>query len=168
MSDAKTIECPLAADGSTSDGFHTFDELYHHRSVLFSVIVSALPDRSWKSWRHHDGSMYEGMFIAGIATPGGQATYHFEGRYWDMLQCIELDFAPEFDGHTPSQAIERISRLRDVIRHRTCRFERTSPSTLRCTSCGTEFDCYTIGGGDDADAESYAFCPMCGAEVVAR
>ena len=26
-------------NGETSDGYHTFNELYHHRAVLFSVIV---------------------------------------------------------------------------------------------------------------------------------
>lgn len=28
--------------GETSDGYHTFNELYHHRAVLFSVIVAHL------------------------------------------------------------------------------------------------------------------------------
>lgn len=28
---------PEPVTGSTSDGYHTFDELYHHRAVLFSV-----------------------------------------------------------------------------------------------------------------------------------
>lgn len=62
--------------GDTSDGYHTFDELYHHRAVLFSVIVKAFPDKAWKARKHHDGSMYDGMFIVGIETPDGQATYH--------------------------------------------------------------------------------------------
>lgn len=30
---------PVPVTGATSDGYHTFDELYHHRAVLFSVIV---------------------------------------------------------------------------------------------------------------------------------
>lgn len=33
--------------GSTSDGYHTFDELYHHRAVLFSVIVAMFRGRSY-------------------------------------------------------------------------------------------------------------------------
>ena len=55
--------------GETSDGYHTFNELYHHRAVLFSVIVANYPDRAWKSKKHHDGTMYDGMFIVGIDTP---------------------------------------------------------------------------------------------------
>lgn len=98
--------------GETSDGYHTFNELYHHRAVLFSVIVANYPDRAWKAKKHHDGTMYDGMFIVGIETPDGQATYHYDiDPYWDMFNCRVLDNAPEWDGHTPAQAIERIGRL---------------------------------------------------------
>ena len=98
--------------GETSDGYHTFNELYHHRAVLFSVIVSCYPERAWKAKKHHDGTMYDGMFIVGIKTPSGQATYHYDViPYWDMFKCRELESAPEWDGHTPAQAIERIGEL---------------------------------------------------------
>ena len=101
--------------GDTSDGYHTFNELYHHRAVLFSVICKAFPDKAWKSKRHHDGTMYDGMFIVGIDTPDGQATYHYDiDPYWDMFTCKEMDRAPEWDGHTPAQAIERIGKLEPV------------------------------------------------------
>lgn len=100
--------------GETSDGYHTFNELYHHRAVLFSVIVANYPDMAWKSKKHHDGTMYDNMFIVGIDTPDGQATYHYDvDPYWDMFKCRVLDNAPEFDGHTPAQAIERIGRLKE-------------------------------------------------------
>lgn len=99
-------------NGDTSDGYHTFNELYHHRAVLFSVIVKAFPDKAWKSKMHHDGTMYNGMFIVGIETPHGQATYHYDiDPYWNMFECKELDRAPEWDGHTPQEAIDRIGKL---------------------------------------------------------
>lgn len=107
---------PVPVTGATSDGYHTFDELYHHRAVLFSVIVATFRGRSWKSLHHHDGTMYDGMFIVGIDTPAGPATYHYDVEpYWDMFPCEVLDRAPEWDGHTPSDAIERIGTLRDVL-----------------------------------------------------
>lgn len=98
----------------TSDGYHTFKELYHHRAVLFSVIVAVYSDRAWKSFKHSDGTMYDGMFIVGIETPKGQATYHYDKEYWDMFRCREVDYAPEWDGHTSDEAIERIGSLRYV------------------------------------------------------
>ena len=105
-------EPTVPIDGETSDGYHTFNELYHHRAVLFSVIVRMFKDRAWKSKLHHDGTMYDGMFIVGIDTPQGQATYHYDvDPYWRMFDCRELDRAPEWDGHTATQALARIGML---------------------------------------------------------
>lgn len=102
-------------DGNTSDGYHTFNELYDHRAKLFSVIVRNYTTRCWKSKLHHDGTMYDGMFIVGIDTPNGQASYHYDvDPYWDMFKCRELERAPEWDGHTPQEAIDRISDLPNV------------------------------------------------------
>lgn len=103
---------PEKVTGDTSDGYHTFDELYDHRAKLFSVIVRDHQELAWKSRLHHDGTMYDEMFIVGIETPGGQATYHYDlDPYWDIFDCDELDRAPEWDGHTPRQSIDRIAAL---------------------------------------------------------
>lgn len=97
---------------SLHDDSHSMDELYHHRAVLFSVIVKMFRDYAWKSKKHSDGTMFDGMFIVGIDTPDGAATYHYDtDKYWDMFDCKVLDKAPEWDGHTPEQAIERIGKL---------------------------------------------------------
>lgn len=101
--------------GEISDGYHTFNELYDHRAVLFSVICSNYKTLAWKSKLHHDGSMYPGMFIVGIDTPSGQATYHYHtDTYWDMFDVAELEKAPLWDGHSPSEALQRIASLRGV------------------------------------------------------
>ena len=103
---------PESGIGDMSDGYHTFNELYHHRAVLFSVICNLHPLCAWKAKKHHDGSMYDGMFIVGINTPEGQATYHYDiDPYWDMFRVPEAEFAPEWDGHTPDEAIRRIGLL---------------------------------------------------------
>ena len=107
-----TLRAQPDITGETSDGYHTFNELYHHRAVLFSVICNSRPDIAWRAKRHHDGTMYNGMFIVGINTPDGQATYHYDVEpYWEMFRVPELLQAPEWDGHTPAQAIERIGKL---------------------------------------------------------
>lgn len=111
IADMSTIAQPPIT-GDTSDGYHTFNELYHHRAVLFSVICNTRPDIAWKSKRHHDGTMYDGMFIVGIETPGGQATYHYDIEpYWGIFHVKELELAPKWDEHTPDEAIRRISTL---------------------------------------------------------
>ena len=82
-------------DGNTSDGIHTFNELHHHRAVLYYVLAKKFPDKMWKAKKHHDGSMFDGMFVVGISTPYGQATYHYADQYWDLFECKEIEFAPE-------------------------------------------------------------------------
>lgn len=97
-----------------SDGYHTFKELYHHRALLFASICNQHPDLAWKSKEHDDPDqpMYDGMFICGILTPEGEATYHYDlDPYWDMFQVPEISRAPKFDGHTPAIAIERIFKM---------------------------------------------------------
>jgi hypothetical protein len=90
-----------------SDGYHTFDELYYHRMILFSIICNQNKEISWKSWLHADGSMYDDYFIVGITTPKGNYSYHYHKDYWDKFQVQELHNAPEWDGHKPSD-IERL------------------------------------------------------------
>ena len=116
IKNAPSLDVTPVITGETSDGYHTFNELYHHRAVLFSVIVSQFPELCWKSKRHHDGTMYDGMFIVGIETPTGQATYHYDiDPYFDMFECKEVEYAPEWDGHTPDAAIRRIATLKHYV-----------------------------------------------------
>lgn len=116
IKNAPSLDVTPVITGETSDGYHTFNELYHHRAVLFSVIVSQFPELCWKSKRHHDGTMYDGMFIVGIETPTGQATYHYDiDPYFDMFECKEVEYAPEWDGHTPDDGIRRIATLKHYV-----------------------------------------------------
>lgn len=99
--------------GEFSDGYHTFNELYHHRAILFSVICNIFPEKAWKSKLHDTGDMFDGMFIVGIETEQGQATYHYDIEpYWDMFKVKELEKAPKWDGHTSSDAIQRIGNIK--------------------------------------------------------
>lgn len=150
---------PQPIDGNTSDGYHTFNELYHHRAVLFSVIVENFAARAWKSKLHADGTMYEGMFIVGIETPDGQATYHYDVEpYWNLFRCKEVDRAPEWDGHTPDQAIERIGKLVDCKTDRpTTHIDVNEHGRACCANCGCDDWCL---------ADRSRYCPNCGAEVV--
>lgn len=103
---------PESGIGNMSDGYHTFNELYHHRAILFATLCAHYPLSAWKARKHHDGTMYDGMFIVGINTSEGQATYHYDVEpYWDMFQVPETEFAPVWDGHTPDEAIRRICSL---------------------------------------------------------
>lgn len=94
-----------------SDKWHTFEELYYHRMILFLTIQLAHKDKSWKSKQHHDGTMFDDNFIVGVDTPEGQYSYHYNLKYWDLFKEIkELEKAPEYDGHM-SKDITRLLKI---------------------------------------------------------
>lgn len=99
--------------GELSDGFHTFNSLYKQRMILFAALVRAYKDKAWKSYRHEDGEYCfgGGWFIVGIDTPEGSYTYHYENKYWDMFDCVDLPRSPHWDGHTESDAETRLMSL---------------------------------------------------------
>lgn len=99
--------------GTVSDGYHTFDELYAHRVRLFSTLMRAHPDKSWWSFKHHDGSAWEGWIIAGIDTPAGTATYHLPASEIDFFSedIAQLENGKEWDGHTAEDVLERLKSL---------------------------------------------------------
>jgi hypothetical protein len=106
----------------TCDSYHTFDELYEHRIRLFIALCqyfiqgkASYDDRNvWIAKHHSDGTMFDGWFIAGIGkAKGNQITYHLPLSYWkDIVNFAEvLERAPEFDGHTPDDVLERLKKL---------------------------------------------------------
>lgn len=102
----------VADNGKVSDGDHSFEELYDHRSVLyiaFLCLEALYGGDTWKSHKHHDGSGYDGWFIAGVKLDGVKdITYHIPDKYWDLCKAEELDKAPEWDGHTSADVLERL------------------------------------------------------------
>lgn len=100
--------------GQVSDGSHTFNELYYHRMILFSVICNSHKDICYKSKLHDDGTMFPGYFIVGIRTPEGDYSYHYQMEYWDKFNVAEFERAPKWDGHKP----EDITRLFSLLEPR--------------------------------------------------
>ena len=88
-------------DKDTTDGIHTFDELYAHRTVLTAVLFSQNKDICWKSLKHHNEEefpMIDGFFYCGMDTPEGPATYHYPMEYWDMFDVPVLERGREWYG----------------------------------------------------------------------
>ena len=137
--------------GETSDGYHTFNELYHHRAILFAALSKAYPDKAWKSRKHHDGTMFgDDWFICGIETPKGQYTYHYNTTYWPLFAGKILDNAPEWDGHKPED-VERLMSLRQM------------GSTEPCEWCVDKHS-YSIRYGLGGDTHKH--CANCDRKLV--
>ena len=106
-----------------SDGYHTFRELYEHRIILFIALCRILykdPQYQtgqkadiWRSKLHADGSHFDGWFILGIGREKGeQITYHLPLSKWDETDFAETrEQAPEWDGHTNNDVLERLNKL---------------------------------------------------------
>ena len=70
------------------------------------------PKIAWKSKTHSDGTSWDGWFVAGIGTEKGeQITYHLPIDRWNELRVVAYDKAPEWDGHTPQDVINRLKSL---------------------------------------------------------
>lgn len=120
--DRKTGKPIESFDGNfeASDGYHTFDELYRYRMLLqagwFNQLYADYSNRDegcvvTKSWRHSDGELCfgkENYFVVVAQLPTGQVSNHYKGEHWDLFKVLETERAPEYDGHTPQEAADRM------------------------------------------------------------
>lgn len=122
--------------GTLSDSYHTFNDLYLHRCVLSAAFFRQIPF-TWKSKLHEDGTMFDGMFIVGAATPEGMISYHYDLPDWDLFKVPEIPHAPVFDGHTPEQVVDRIKEYftRGILRYNEEELEQLNPVVQSITDC---------------------------------
>lgn len=92
-------------DGDISDGYHTFDELYEHRCLLFINVCMA--DRSNAFWKED----FAGWDCIYWESPSGQISYHVPTSMRPLYEGkIEHDPQHVWDGH---QSTDTIFRLRN-------------------------------------------------------
>ena len=102
-----------STSGEASDGHHTHNELYRYR-MLYNAHAAV----GWlaqgvpvvKSWRHADGEpcFGGGWFIVTATLPTGQVSNHYEEKHWALFDVPEVVYPPEWDGHTPEDAADRL------------------------------------------------------------
>lgn len=104
-------------DGSTSDGYHTFNELYEFRMLYNACLFNQWagiwgnPFKVYKSYKHADGELCfgGGWFVVVAELPTGQITNHYKNEYWNLFDIPAVDTAPEWDGHTPGDVAKRLT-----------------------------------------------------------
>lgn len=107
-----------------SDGYHTFGELYEHRIANFIALCKVIVKHGdadcretnvWRSLKHSDGELAFGgtWFVLGIFTEKGkQITYHLPISDYDKTDFAQdFETAPEWDGHTSADVLERLNNL---------------------------------------------------------
>lgn len=148
-------QLPSEDKGEISDGYHTFNQLYHQRAILFATIVNQNKDKAWKSFKHSDGKYCFDSngewFIVGVDTPQGSYTYHYAKEYWDMFDCQELECGKEWDGHTE----EDVTRLLS-LEQQLCEDAISREETLKAFAekCGGECGCCVYNGSGYDTAEN--------------
>ena len=150
--------------GELSDGFHTFNNLYEQRAILFAALVKAYKDKAWKSYRHEDGELCfdGGWFIVGIDTPKGSYTYHYENKYWDLFDCVELPRSKHWDGHTEADAETRLMSLStECETARWILLDECSNSGYYCSKCYKKL----VKEGWSKTVKKINYCPNCGKKM---
>lgn len=103
-----SITIPLSVEDTrkVSDGYHTFEELYQHRQLLFFAFAKSVDCR--RVWKPH----YPGWPVLFIELPSGQISYHFEEKYIPIVDKIafRVDDYP-WDGHVSSDVLQRIEEF---------------------------------------------------------
>lgn len=104
-------------DENTSDGYHTFRELYTFRKMYNAVLFNEWATQGvhdvHKSKKHSDGELCfgGGWFVVYATTPYGQISNHYELADWDLFKCEEREVATKFDGHTPQDVLSTLKAL---------------------------------------------------------
>lgn len=101
---------------NTSDGYHTFKELYEFRKLYNAAFFNELAYRGYnvhKSKKHADGKecFGGGWFVVMATLPTGQISNHYEMKDWDLFKCEDREVADEWDGHTSKDVITRLNNF---------------------------------------------------------
>ena len=114
------VEARERVDENTSDGYHTFKELYEFRKVYNAVLFNEWAKQGkynvHKSLKHSDGEdcFGGGWFIVTATLPSGQISNHYELKDWKLFRVDEHVKADEWDGHT---AQDVVARLLSILKH---------------------------------------------------
>lgn len=117
---------------NTSDGYHTFKELYDFRTVYNALLFNEWTNQKGneefhdvnmvthntkysvhKSWNHNDGNpcFDGGWFIVVAKLPSGQISNHYPADRWNDFKVPETSRALfPFDGHTGHDVLKRLEK----------------------------------------------------------
>lgn len=99
----------IEGDIEASDSYHSFDELYSHRIMLFLTLMKQNKEISWKTRFDREGGNITGWFIGGMELPVGQITYHIPDEFWDVLSDVKEVEKSLWDGHDSNDVIKRLN-----------------------------------------------------------
>ena len=70
-----------------------------------------MADSREKIYNPNIATMLIGWFVVVAELPKGQISNHYKMLDWNLFKCKEVNMAPEWDGHTPQDVLERLKDL---------------------------------------------------------
>ena len=95
-----------------SDGYHTFDELYQHRILLFLALIKSLSFDGVTTMKyrpdHYEG--WDAVYLELGGNPRKQISYHLPSSYRNIVasHCDLADDNYKWDGHSSKDVIDRL------------------------------------------------------------
>jgi hypothetical protein len=94
-------------ESGVSDGYHTFEELYDHRCLLFINLCMAQP----RKCAYKIDPNFEGWPALYLELPCGQISYHVPAKFLPLFQnTIERDDNYFYDGHKSEDVLEQLKK----------------------------------------------------------
>ncbi len=114
-------DAEVAVTENTSDGYHTFKELYEFRLLYNAHLFNEWAKQGiydvHKSQRHNDGELCFGRndyFVVVATLPTGQISNHYPISDWELFQCEAVEKAKhDWDGHTSQDVATRLRQALD-------------------------------------------------------
>ena len=99
-----------------SDGFHTFEELYDHRCLLFLNFCLLLPKyaTAWKA-----DPKTPGWFLLYAELKAGQVSYHLPNKFLYLISGAIRELPDyQWDGHTSEITLARLEVTAEDLNRR--------------------------------------------------
>lgn len=102
--------------GETSDGYHTFNELYEFRLLYNAALFNEWAKQKLydvhKSWHHadapNDSIFGKGWFVVYAELPTGQISNHYAPEHWILFNVPETPTGATWDGHSAEDVAKRL------------------------------------------------------------
>ena len=105
----------LSNADQVSDGYHTFEELYEHRNLLFiNLCITWYSEHSGGTCWNRNGGYEDYFCLYYWGWKDKQISYHIPNKYLYLVEHAHIPYKiVEWDGHTSNDVIKRLISLVD-------------------------------------------------------
>lgn len=114
------FEKASVVSGSTSDGYHTFDELYDHRCLLWIALILQPAIAPTSYWVREHFAGWDLLVHTDYSEQSqeqpylhNQLSYHVPAKYRELYEgkITETGANNAYDGHTSKDVLQRLAAI---------------------------------------------------------